>query len=167
MEQRATRVNPSEEIIKIGPLGIRFLLTGDDSNGSASVFEVLVPGGQKLAAPAHKNDAYEEILYGIEGVLTWTVDGTPTDVGPGQALCIPRGAVHRFDNLGSEDAKQLAIISPAIMGPAYFREAAEVIGAAAGGSTDPAKIIDVFRRHGMTVAAPPPAESRAAGAVSS
>jgi hypothetical protein len=45
--------------IKIGPLGIRFLLTGDDSNGNVSVFEVLVPVGQKLAAPAHKNDAYE------------------------------------------------------------------------------------------------------------
>ena len=101
MQQPTTRANPSEEIIKIGPLGIRFLLTGDDSNGSASVFEVLVPTGQKLAAPAHKNDAYEEILYGIKGVLTWTVDGTPIEVGPGQALCIPRGAVHRFDNLGN------------------------------------------------------------------
>ena len=44
-----------------------------------------------------------------EGVLTWTVDGTPIQVGPGQALCIPQGAVHRFDNLGDEDAKQLAI----------------------------------------------------------
>ena len=75
MEQGATRVNPSEETIKFGRLEIRFLLTGDDSNGSVSVFEVLGPVGQKLAAPAHKNDAYEEILYGIEGVLTWTVDG--------------------------------------------------------------------------------------------
>jgi mannose-6-phosphate isomerase-like protein (cupin superfamily) len=27
------------------------------------------------------------------------------EVGPGQALCIPRGAVHRFDNLGSKDVK--------------------------------------------------------------
>src|SRR5437762_13425575 len=104
MQQRAARVNASEETIKIGPLGVRFLLTSDDSNGSGSVFEVLVPVGQKLAAPAHKNDAYEEILYGIEGVLTWTVDGRPIEVGPGQALCIPRGAVHRFDNLGSMDA---------------------------------------------------------------
>jgi quercetin dioxygenase-like cupin family protein len=137
------------------PLGIQFLLTGDDSNGSASVFEVLVPVGQKLAAPAHKNDAYEEVLYGIEGVLTWTVDGTPIEVGPGQALCIPRGAVHRFDNLGNEDVKQLAVISPAIMGPAYFREAAEVINAAAGSPPDRAKMMDVFRRHGMTLAAPP------------
>jgi quercetin dioxygenase-like cupin family protein len=158
MQQRTTRVNPSEETIKIGPIGIRFLLTGDDSNGSVSVFEVHVPVGQKLAAPAHKNDAYEEMLYGIEGVLTWTVDGTPIEVGPGQALCIPRGAVHRFDNLGVEDVKQLAVISPAIMGPAYFREAAEVIGAAAGGPPDRAKMMDVFRRHGMTVAAPPPAK---------
>jgi quercetin dioxygenase-like cupin family protein len=155
MQPRMIKVNPSEETIKIGPLDIHFLLTSDDSNGNASVFEFFVPVGQKLAAPAHKNDAYEEILYGIEGVLTWTVDGTPIEVGPGQALCIPRGAVHRFDNLGSEAVKQLVFISPAIMGPAYFREAAEVIGAAHGGPPDPDKMIKVFRRHGMTLAAPP------------
>ena len=154
MQASMTRVNPSEETIKIGPLGIRFLLTGHDSNHSLSVFEVLVPAGQKLAAPAHKNDAYEEMLYGIEGVLTWTVDGTPIEVGPGQALCIPRGAVHRFDNFGSKDAKQLAVISPATMGPAYFREAAEVIAAAGGGPPDRVKMTEVFRRHGMTVAPP-------------
>jgi quercetin dioxygenase-like cupin family protein len=154
MQQHIIRVNPSEETIKIGPLEIRFLLTGDDSNGNDSVFEFFVPAGQKLMAPAHKNDAYEEILYGIEGVLTWTVNGKPIEVGPGQALCIPRGAVHRFDNFGSEDVKQLVIISPAIMGPAYFREAAEVIGAAKGGPPDPAKMVEVFRRHGMTIATP-------------
>jgi quercetin dioxygenase-like cupin family protein len=117
-----------------------------------------VPVGQKLAAPAHKNDAFEEILYGIAGVLTWTVDGTPIEVGPGQALCIPRGAVHRFDNLGTQDVKQLAVISPANMGPAYFREAAEVINASAGAMPDRAKMMDVFRRHGMTLAAPPHVE---------
>lgn len=156
MQRGTMRVNPSEEAIRIGPLGIRFLLTSDDSNGNASVFEMLVPVGQKLAAPAHKNDAYEEILYGIEGVLTWTVDGTPIEVGPGQALCIPRGAVHRFDNLGSENVKQLVLITPAIMVPAYFREAAEVIGAAAGGPPDRARMMDVFKRHGMTLASPPP-----------
>jgi quercetin dioxygenase-like cupin family protein len=156
MQQRTAKVNLSEETIQIGQVRIRFLLTGNDSNGSVSVFEFFVPVGQKLAAPAHKNDAYEEMLYGIEGVLTWTVDGTPIEVGPGQALCIPRGAVHRFDNFGNEDVKQLAVISPAIMGPAYFREAAEVINQAAGGPPDRAKMTEVFRRHGMTLAVPPP-----------
>ena len=158
MQQQTTRVNPSEETIRIGPLAIRFLLTGDDTDGSVSVFEVSVPVGQKLAAPAHKNDAYEEVIYGIQGVLTWTVDGKPIEVGPGQVLCIPRGAVHRFDNLGSEDVMQLTIISPAIMGPAYFHDAAEVISAAGGGPPDIAKMMEVFRRHGMTLAPPPPAK---------
>ena len=152
-----TAVNPSEETISMGPVGVRFLLTGDDSNGSVSVFEVMVPAGQKLPAPAHKNDAYEETLYGIEGVLTWTIDGKAIEVGPGQAVCIPRGAVHRFDNFGTEDVKQLAIVTPAIMSPAYFRDAVEVINAAAGGPPDVAKMVEVFRRHGMTIAAPTPA----------
>ncbi len=152
-----TSVNPSEETIRIGPLGIRFLLTGDDTGGSVSVFEVTVPAGQKLAAPAHRNDAYEETLYGIEGVLTWTIDGKAIEVGPGQAVCIPRGAVHRFDNFGTQEAKQLSIITPPIMGPAYFREASEVVNAAAGGPPDVARMVEVFRRHGMTIAAPSPA----------
>lgn len=154
----ATRaaVNPSEETIRIGPLGIRFLLTGEDTDGSVSVFEVTVPAGQKLAAPTHRNDAYEETLYGISGILTWTVDGKAIEVGPGQAVCIPRGATHRFDNFGAEDAKQLSIITPAIMGPAYFREAGEVINAAAGGPPDRGKMVEIFRRHGMTIAAPAP-----------
>src|SRR5512137_2602385 len=114
--QQTTRVNASEELIPVGSIGIRFLLTGEDSGGSVSVFEVRVPAGHRLPAPAHKNDAYEEVLYGVEGVLTWTVDGTPFEVGPGQALCIPRGAAHRFDNFGSEEVKQLCLISPAVMG---------------------------------------------------
>jgi hypothetical protein len=62
--------------------------------------------------------------------------------------------VHRFDNFGTEDAKQLVVTTPAIMGPAYFRDAVEVVKAAAGGPPDPARMVEVFRRHGMTVAAP-------------
>ncbi|MGH8228515.1 MAG: cupin domain-containing protein [Steroidobacteraceae bacterium] len=147
-------VSTSHEIIRIGPLAIRFLLTGKDTGGSVSMFDVTVPAGQKLAAPAHKNDSYEETLYGTAGPLTWTVDGAAIDVGPGQAICIPRGAVHRFDNFDTEAAKQLSIVTPAVLGPAYFREAAALINAAAG-PPDTAKMVEIFRRHGMTIAASP------------
>jgi len=135
---------------------IRFLLTRDDTNGNMSVFEVRIPAGQKLPAPPHKNDAYEEIVYGIKGVLTWTVDGTPIPVGPGEALCIPRGAVHCLDNLGNEGVKKLCLISLPVMGPVYFREAAEAVGAATRGPPDHAQMTEIFRRHGMTIVAPPP-----------
>src|SRR5712692_7798996 len=99
------RVNPSNETIRLGPLAVRFLLTGDNSTGSIAAFELIVPGVQRLAAPAHSHDHYEETIYGIAGVLTWTVDGKQIDVGAGQALCIPRGAVHRFDNNGAQEVK--------------------------------------------------------------
>ena len=150
-----TVINPSEETISFPGGGVHFLLTGVDTNGSVSVFELMIAAGQKLPAPTHKNDAYEETLYGVQGVVTWTIDGKAIEVGPGQAVCIPRGVVHRFDNFGTEDAKQLVIITPAIMTPAYFREARAVLEAAAGGPPDVAKMVEVFRRHGMTIAAPP------------
>jgi uncharacterized cupin superfamily protein len=92
----------------------------------------------------------------IDGVMTWTVDGKPIDVGPGQALCIPRGAVHRFDNNGIRDVKALCVITPAAIGTRYFREAAEVMEAATGGLPDRAKMTEIMRRHGLTPVPPPP-----------
>ena len=148
------RVNPSDETIRLGPLAVRFLITGENSNASVAAFEVSVPSGQRLAAPAHSHDHYEETIYGIDGVLTWTVDGKQIDVGPGQALCIPRGAFHRFDNNGTQDVKALCVITPAAIGPEYFREAAEVINAAAGDPPDRAKMAEIMRRHGLTPAPP-------------
>ena len=145
------RINPSDETIRLGPLAVRFLLTGENSSGSVAAFEFTVPSGQRLAAPAHSHDHYEETIYGIDGVLTWTVDGKPIDVGPEQALCIPRGAIHRFDNNGSQDVKALCVITPAAIGPQYFRE---VRDATAGGPPDRATMTEIMRRHGLTPAPP-------------
>jgi hypothetical protein len=36
--------------------------------------------------------------------------------------------------------------------PQFFREAAEVISAAAGGPPDRAKMVEIMRRHGLTPA---------------
>ena len=148
--------NPSEETIRLGPLVVRFLVSGKDATGSVALFELSVPSGQRLTAPAHSHDQFEETIYGIEGVLTWTVDGKPIDVGPGQALCIPRGAVHRFDNNGGRDVKALCVITPAAIGPEYFRESAAVINAAAGGPPDRTKMAEIMHRHGLTPAPAPP-----------
>lgn len=145
-------VNPSDETIPLGPLAVRFLLTGTNSAGTIAAFQMMVPGAQRLAAPAHSHDGYEETVYGVEGVLTWTVDGIPIDVGPGQALCIPRGAVHRFDNNTTQDAMALCLVTPAAIGPQFFRDAAEVINAAAGDPPDRARMVEIMLRHGLTPA---------------
>jgi quercetin dioxygenase-like cupin family protein len=137
------------EEIRVGQLAIRFLLEGKASGGSVAMFEFDVPAGAKVPI-AHSHDAYEESIYGLDGVLTWTVDGRQIEVRPGEVLCIPRGAVHRFDNRHETAAKMLAIVTPGILGPDYFREIADVAKAAAGGPPDPAAIAQVMRRHGLT-----------------
>jgi len=139
------------EQIKVGDVAIRFLVEGDQSAGSAAVFEFDVPAGAKVAA-AHSHDGYEETIYGLDGVLTWTVEGTAIDVGPGEALCIPRGSVHQFDNTREADARALAIVTPGILGPDYFHEVAAVLDAAVAGPPDFAALASVMRRHGLTPA---------------
>ena len=155
--QPDVHVNANDETIRLGPLTIRFLVSKERSGGSVAAFELTVPASQRLAAPPHSHDHYEETIYGIAGVLTWTVDGRQIEVGPGQALCIPRGAVHRFDNNGAVDAKVLCLVTPAAIGPLFFRESAELINSAAGGPPDRAKMVEIMRRHGLTPAPPPPA----------
>jgi quercetin dioxygenase-like cupin family protein len=137
--------------IKVGELAIRFLVEGEESGGSVAVFEFDVPAGARVPV-AHSHDGYEETIYGIEGVLTWTVEGTATEAGPGDVLLIPRGAVHRFDNTGDTDAKALAIVTPGVLGPDFFREVAAILDASAGGPPDLTAIAAVMGRHGLTPA---------------
>ena len=139
------------EGIKVGEVAIRFLVKGERSAGSVAVFEFDVPAGARVPV-AHSHDGYEETIYGLQGVLTWTVEGTPTDVGPGQALFIPRGVVHHFINARDIDAKALAIVTPGVLGPDFFHEVAAVLDAASGGPPDLAAIATVMRVHGLTPA---------------
>lgn len=141
----------SSEEIRIGGMAIRFLVEGHASGGSVAIFEFDVAAGARLPI-AHSHDAYEETIYGLAGVLTFTVDGRQTEISPGHAVCIPRGAVHRFDNFHSGEAKALAIVTPGVLGPDYFREIAAVLKAAAGGPPNFAAIAEVMRRHGLTPA---------------
>ena len=143
-----TTSTPNE--IKVGEVAIRFLVEGEQSAGSVAVFEFDVPAGARVPV-AHSHSGYEETIYGLEGVLTWTVEGVPTDVGPGEALLIPRGAVHHFGNTRDVDAKALAILTPGIRGPDFFREVAAILDAACGGPPDLAAIATVMGRHGLTL----------------
>ena len=142
------------EQIRVGDTIVRFLVEGGDSGGSAAVFEAEIRARGRMPAP-HSHDGFEETIYGLEGVSTWTIDGTAVDVAVGEAVCIPRGTVHHFDNRGDVDAKALCIITPGVLGPSYFREVAAVFAESSGGPPDLARIGEVMRGHGLTPAALP------------
>jgi quercetin dioxygenase-like cupin family protein len=143
----------SQDTISVGALGVRFLVEAADSNGSASVFECYVPANSRMPAP-HSHDGFEETIYGLDGVSTWTIDGETVEIGPGDTVCVKRGLIHGFENRGSVDATFLAIATPGVFGRAYFEDIGAVLAASAGGPPNLAAVGDVMRRHGLTPAAP-------------
>jgi len=106
----------TREEIRVGEVAIRFVLEGEESAGSVAVFEFDVPAGAKVAA-AHSHDGFDETIYGLEGVLTWTIEGMPTDVGPGKALFILRGAVHHWATATTSSRRRWRSSPPASSAP--------------------------------------------------
>jgi quercetin dioxygenase-like cupin family protein len=142
------------EVLKAGGMTIQFLIESEDSNGSVSVFRCTMPPGARTPLP-HSHDGFEETNVGVRGVVTFTVDGKPVKIGPGDVMLIPRGAVHGFANTGDEEAEIVSASTPALFSPHYFREMAAVIEAAGDGPPDRAAIMDIMKRHGLTPAIPP------------
>jgi quercetin dioxygenase-like cupin family protein len=141
----------NKELIRAGQISVKFLVESMDSNGSVAIFEFTVPAGAKVPLP-HYHKEFDETIYGVDGVLTFTVDGKAIDVGPSDSCFIPRGAVHGFTNLKQADAKMLAIVTPALIGSDYFREMAALVSA--GGPPDVEKMKAVMAKHGLVPVMP-------------
>lgn len=135
--------------ITLGGIDVRFLVEAQDSDGAATVFECAVRGGAQVPPP-HSHDTFDETVYGLEGVLTFTIDGHSREIGPGNSVCIRRGQVHQFVNAGPADATFLSVATPGVFGPDYFTEIRDVLTAAPDGPPDVAALLDVMRRHGLT-----------------
>jgi len=139
------------EIIQIGQIRINFLLESTDTNSSLAMFEFMVPVGANVPLP-HFHKLYDETIYGVEGIITFNVDGRTVHISPGESCFIPRGAVHGFNNLEKTDAKALAVVTPALIGPDFFKETATIVNA--GGPPDLEKLKAVLSKYGLVAVMP-------------
>lgn len=135
-----------KERLILGCLEINFLFDGDDTDGTLVQFELVVPSGAKVPAP-HFHVEVNETLYILEGTLTQLIGTEIQELHPGDHCFIKRGTIHGFNNLHDKTARALCTLSPASIGPAYFREIAEVINA--GGPPDLQKILTIMKSHGL------------------
>jgi quercetin dioxygenase-like cupin family protein len=136
------------ETIRFDGLELRFLRSKDDTQGSLDLFEMTVQPNARMPVP-HYHESWDETIYGLVGVTTWRIDGRDVLVGSGQTVFIRRGVVHGFRNDTQEPATCLCILSPGVLGPAYFREMAALL---AGGAPDPARMKETMLRHGLVPA---------------
>jgi quercetin dioxygenase-like cupin family protein len=133
------------EIIRIGAVELRFLQSKDETGGSLDIFEMTLQPNARMPVP-HYHESWDETVYGLAGTSTWQVDGQDIEVVPGRTVFIKRGIVHGFINRSGEPATCLCVLTPGMLGPAYFREIAALV---ASGVPDPAKLKETMLRYGL------------------
>ncbi len=69
-----------------------------DDGEDCKVKRITVAAGQRLSYQSHERRAEHWVV--VRGVARVTLDGADHDLGPGEAIDIPRGAAHRVANPG-------------------------------------------------------------------
>jgi len=138
-----------DEVIAVGQLSVRYLRDGAKDK-AIGAFELTVPPGSNVPPP-HSHSHNEEYVYVLEGRLRYFVNDLTRDLGPGDSMSTPRGAMHGFSNPFDAPARALVMLSPDI-GAQYFRDVAAVLGA--GGPLDKAKLVEVMGRYGLQLPKP-------------
>jgi hypothetical protein len=86
-----------KENINTNQISMDFLLQAADTNGSPTMFEFTVPAGAKVPV-TYYHEHFEETSYGLERIISFTVEGKAIDITPGETCFVPRGAIAGSDN---------------------------------------------------------------------
>jgi mannose-6-phosphate isomerase-like protein (cupin superfamily) len=85
-------------------------ITADQTGGSLGCFEDEVPAGE--GPPFHVHDNEDEFFRVLEGRFAFWCNGTRVDLAEGGVICVPRGAVHRFQNIGQGLGRVMVVVTP-------------------------------------------------------
>ena len=107
---------------RLGYIGIRFMLGGNDSGGRFALVEHPMEP-RALGAPLHRHRNEDEYSFVIEGRIGAKLGGEVVFGNRGDLIFKPRQQWHTFWNAGDEQARILEIISPAGF-ERYFEELA-------------------------------------------
>ena len=135
----------TSDTVRLGPLELRFLV---DEN-KLVMFEFTIPPRAQVPV-RHYHESVDEVIYGLAGTTTTSLNGQKHELRAGQSLLVPRGSVHTHENLHDEKAKSLIVMTPGTIGRSYFEE----IGREVNGPHKPdiAKLKGIMRRYGLVPA---------------
>jgi len=83
-------------------MDVRWLVTKDTVGSTETVFGVTIfqPGSKH---ELHRHPNAEEVEYIVSGRGIAYIDEDAVDLGPGEALFVPRNAYHGFENTSDEE----------------------------------------------------------------
>lgn len=132
-------------LIDFGSFTVNFLKSRHETAGALDVFELTLSPEGRMPVP-HYHEDWEETVYGVDGVVTYTIGGERVDIPPGETAFVPRGVVHGFSNPTGKTAKCLCILTPGKLGPEYFEELAAEIRT---GAPRPPVMGEIMKRYGL------------------
>jgi quercetin dioxygenase-like cupin family protein len=88
-----------------------FKSTGKETDGTLTVFEASIPPG--AGPPPHIHHDAEEAYYVLEGELEVLGGEHTFTARAGSYVYIPRGTLHRFQNVGNRASRLLVLLTPA------------------------------------------------------
>jgi len=84
-----------------------FMSTASNTGGALAVVDTVVPAGN--GPPEHMHDDADESFYVLEGRFSVHAGGKSFVIGPGDYAFVPRGTLHIWKNIGTEDARVIRI----------------------------------------------------------
>ena len=85
-------------------------ITAEQTGGALGCFEVEVPAGD--GTPPHVHAAEDEFFRILDSRFAFWCNGERVDLEAGGTLFIPRGAVHRFQNIGPQTGRLMVVVTP-------------------------------------------------------
>ena len=96
-----------------------FLVTGEESGGLMFALDCLVGAGG--GPPPHRHLAEDELFTITAGTVTFSAGGAAIPLSAGESIFVPRGSAHSYRNDAGDEARMIAIYTPAGM-EGWFRE---------------------------------------------
>ena len=85
-------------------------ITAAQTGGSLGVFEAEVPPGE--GPPLHVHEKEDEFFRVLSGRFAFWCNGTRVELGADGLIVVPRGAVHRFQNIGTTTGHLMTLMTP-------------------------------------------------------
>lgn len=133
----------------LGVLGteVRFLCDGEETGGSWSLMEIVVPQGS--GPPPHAHD-WDEACYITSGEIEFTLGAQRILAAAGDFLYAPAGTLHAFRGVSEHDARMLVIDVPA-HAARFFREVDREVTEL---PRELPKVLEIGARNGIRFALP-------------
>ena len=142
---RTTRAGREDRLSHAGSL-MSLLLTGEDTSGRLTLVEMVERKGAE--PPCHRHTREDEIVYILDGLVSYYSDGEWLHCSAGTCVVLPRGCEHTV-SIESEEARLLVILVRAGL-EGYYRE----VGQQQMDGQAIERMVATAARYGMEITGP-------------